>query len=45
MGCQDGVRRIRHKEVYVLRIGLIHVFYLDVFPFSSVVRYSYAIIG
>ena len=28
MGRQDGVRRIRHKEVCVLRIGLIHVYHL-----------------
>ena len=27
MGRQDDVKRIRHKEVYVLRIGLIHVYY------------------
>ena len=26
--CQDAIKRIRHKEVYVLRIGLIHVYYL-----------------
>ena len=24
---QDGVKGIRHKEVYVLRIGLMHVYY------------------
>ena len=24
---QKGVKSIRHKEVYVLRIGLIHVYY------------------
>ena len=27
MGCQDGVKGIRHKEVYVLRIGLMHIYY------------------
>ena len=27
MGCQDGVKWIRHKEVCVLRIGLMHVYY------------------
>ena len=27
MGCQDGVKVIRHKEVCVLRIGLMHVYY------------------
>ena len=27
MGRQDGVKRIRHKEVCVLRIGLLHVYY------------------
>ena len=27
MGHQDGINRIKHKEVYVLRIGLMHVFY------------------
>ena len=27
MGCQDGVKGIRHKEVYVLRIGLMRVEY------------------
>ena len=27
MGCQDGVLGIMHKEVYVLRIGLMHVYY------------------
>ena len=27
MGCQDGIKGIRHKEVCVLRIGLIHVYY------------------
>ena len=26
MGRQDGVTGIRHKEVYVLRIGLMHVY-------------------
>ena len=27
MGRQDGVKSIRHKEVCVLRIGLMHVYY------------------
>ena len=27
MGRQDGVKEISHKEVFVLRIGLMHVFY------------------
>ena len=27
MGRQDGLKGIRHKEVYVLRIGLMHVYY------------------
>ena len=27
MGRQDGVRGIRHKEVSVLKIALIHVYY------------------
>ena len=27
MGCLDGVKGIRHKEVYILRIGLMHVYY------------------
>ena len=27
MGCQYGVERIRHKEVYVIKIGLMHVYY------------------
>ena len=27
MGRRNGVKRIRHKEVYVLRIGLMHVYY------------------
>ena len=27
MGHQDGVKGIRHKEVCVLRIGLMHVYY------------------
>ena len=27
MGRQDGVKGIRHKEVYVLRIGLMHVYH------------------
>ena len=27
MGRQDSVKGIRHKEVYVLRIGLMHVCY------------------
>ena len=26
MGCQDGVRGIRHKEVFVLRLGLMHIY-------------------
>ena len=28
MGRQDGVKGIRHKEVCVLRIGLMHVYHL-----------------
>ena len=28
MGHWDGIKRIRLKEVYVLRIGLMHVHYL-----------------
>ena len=27
MGRLDGIKGIRHKEVYVLRIGLIHIYY------------------
>ena len=27
MGRQDGIKGIRHKEVCVLRIGLMHVYY------------------
>ena len=27
MGLQDDVKVIRYKEVYVLRIGLMHVYY------------------
>ena len=27
MDCPDGVKGIRHKELCVLRIGLIHVYY------------------
>ena len=27
MGSQDGVKGIRYKEVRVLRIGLMHVYY------------------
>ena len=27
MGRQDGVKGIRHKDVCVLRIGLMHVYY------------------
>ena len=27
IGRQDGVEEIRHKEVYVLSIGLMHVYY------------------
>ena len=27
MGRQDGVKGIRHKEVCVLRIGLVHVYH------------------
>ena len=27
MGHQDGVKGIRHKDVCVLRIGLMHVYY------------------
>ena len=33
MGRQDGVKGIRHKEVYVLRIGLIHVYYTMYFHY------------
>ena len=28
MGRQHGIKRIRHKQVCVLRIGLMHVYYL-----------------
>ena len=31
MGRQDGVKGIRHKEVCILRIGLMHVYYLMYF--------------
>ena len=31
MGRQDSVKRIRHKEVYVLRVGLMHVYNLIYF--------------
>ena len=31
MGHQDITNGIRHKEVYVLRIGLMHVYYLIYF--------------
>ena len=31
MGHQDAVKGIRHEEVYVLRIGLMHVYYLMYF--------------
>ena len=31
MGRQDDIKGIRHKEVYVLRIGLIYVYYLMYF--------------
>ena len=27
MGCQDGMKGIRHKEVCVLRIGFMYVYY------------------
>ena len=27
MGRQDGVKVIRYKKVYVLRIGLMHIYY------------------
>ena len=27
MRCQDDVKRIRHKEVCVLRMGLVHVYH------------------
>ena len=27
MGCQDGVKRIRYKEVCFLSIGVMHVYY------------------
>ena len=30
-GDQDGIKGIRHKEVCVLRIGLMHVYYLIYF--------------
>ena len=33
MGRQDGVKGIRHKEVCVLRIGLMHVYYLMYFHY------------
>ena len=33
MGCQDGVKGIRHKEVCVLRIGLMHVYYAIYFHY------------
>ena len=31
MGRLDGIKRIRHKQVCVLRIGLMHVYYLMYF--------------
>ena len=31
MGHQDGIKRIRYKEVCVLRVGLMHVYYLIYF--------------
>ena len=31
MGRQDDVKGIRHKEVCILRIGLMHVYYLIYF--------------
>ena len=33
MGHQDSVKGIRYKEVYVLRIGLTHVYYLMYFHY------------
>ena len=33
MGRQDGVKGIRHKEVCVLRIGLMHVYYSMYFDY------------
>ena len=33
MGRQHGIKRIRHKEVYVLRIGLMHVYYAIYFHY------------
>ena len=33
MGRQDGVKGIRHKEVCVLKIGLIHVYYAMYFHY------------
>ena len=31
MSCKDGIKRTRHKEVYLLSIGLMHVAYLMYF--------------
>ena len=45
MRCQYDVEGIRHKEVYVLRIGLMHVDYFNIVILSSVVCYSFVIIG
>ena len=33
MGRQDGIKQIRHKEVCVCRIGLMHVFYSTYFHY------------
>ena len=33
MGCQAGVKEIRHQEVYVLRIGLMYVYDLMYFHY------------
>ena len=31
MECQDGIKGIRHKEVCILRIGLLHIYYSKYF--------------
>ena len=31
MACHDDVKGIRHKQVYALRIGLMHVYYFMYF--------------
>ena len=33
MGHQDGIKGTRHKTVYVLRIGLTHVYYTMYFHY------------